>query len=153
MSEIKRILVPTDFSEPADAALTYALDLAAKVGARVSLVHVFDDPFIGGMYTAEYVPMPPEMRAQILEGLRKQLRDLVEKHGNPDLSAQVLVGPTAKTIVEAAGDRPTDLIVMGTHGRHGMAHLLLGSVAERVVRTAQCPVLTVRPQAVAAAAA
>jgi nucleotide-binding universal stress UspA family protein len=152
MSEITRILVPTDFSEPADAALTYALDLAAKVGASISLIHVFDDPFIGGMYTAEYVPMPPQMRADIVAGLRKQLADVVEKRGNPNLSAEVLVGPTAKAIVDAANDRHADLIVMGTHGRHGVAHLLLGSVAERVVRTAGCPVLTVRPQEVAAAA-
>jgi len=147
MSEIKRILVPTDFSEPADAALTYAIDLAAKLGASVLLVHVFDDPFIGAVYTGEYVPIPAEMRAEILADLRRKLADAVTKRGHAELSPEVLIGPTARTIVEGARDRDVDLIVMGTHGRGGMSHLLLGSVAERVVRAATCPVLTVRHHA------
>jgi nucleotide-binding universal stress UspA family protein len=146
MTDIKRILVPTDFSEPADAALTYALELASKLGATVSLVHVFDDP--SGIHSGEYVPMPAEMRGQILADLRRRLADVVSKRGHSELNPQVLVGPTAQAIVDGARDVGADLIVMATHGRHGMAHLLLGSVAERVVRTAACPVLTVRPPAV-----
>ena len=147
MSEIKRILVPTDFSEPADAALTYAIDLAASLGATVSLVHVFDDPFSGGIYTGEYVPMPAEMRAEIVADLRRRLADAVSKRGHSELNPELLIGPTARTIVDGARERNVDLIVMGTHGRGGLAHLLLGSVAERVVRTAACPVLIVRPRA------
>jgi universal stress protein A len=142
MVDIKRILVPTDFSEPADAALTYALGLASKLGAEVSLVHVFDDP--SGIHVGEYVPMPAEMRGDILAHLRRRLADVVAKHGHSELSSKVLIGPTARSIVEDARDSQADLIVMGTHGRHGMAHLLVGSVAERVVRTSTCPVLTVR---------
>lgn len=145
MADIKRILVPTDFSEPADAALTYALALAAKLGATVSLVHVFDDP--AGIHSGEYVPMPADMRAEILADLRRRLAEVAVKRGHSELNPQVLVGPTARSIVEGARDSKADLIVMGTHGRHGMAHLLLGSVAERVVRTAACPVLTVPPPA------
>jgi nucleotide-binding universal stress UspA family protein len=148
MSEIKRILVPTDFSEPADAALTYAIDLAANLGATVSLVHVFDDPFAGGgVYTGEYVPMPAEMRAEIVADLRRRLADAVSKRGHSELNPELLIGPTARTIVDGARERNVDLIVMGTHGRGGLAHLLLGSVAERVVRSAACPVLIVRPSA------
>ena len=143
MSDIKRILVPTDFSMPADAALTYALDLASKLGATVSLVHVFDDP--SGIQSGEYVPMPAEMRGELLAALRRRLAEVAAKRGHSELNPQVLIGPTARTIVDTARESGADLIVIGTHGRHGMSHLLLGSVAERVVRTAACPVLTVRP--------
>ena len=143
MAEIKRILVPTDFSEPADGALTYALDLASKLGATVSLVHVFEDP--AGIHSGAYVPMPAEMRGEILADLRRRMAEVAATRGHAELNPRVLIGPAAQSIVEAARDSQADLIVMGTHGRHGMAHLLLGSVAERVVRTATCPVLTVRP--------
>jgi universal stress protein A len=153
MANIQRILVPTDFSESADAALTYAIDLAVTLGAAVSLIHVFDDPFAGGRYTAEYIPMPAEMRAEMLANLRKRLADVIAGRGYSEVTPELLVGSTAGAIVDAARERTADLIVMGTHGRHGMAHLLLGSVAERVVRTAPCPVLTVRSHAPAAAAA
>lgn len=146
MADIKRILVPTDFSGPADAALTYALGLASKLGAEVSVVHVFDDP--SGIRSGEYVPLPAEMRGEILADLRRRLADVVAKHGDSQLTSQLLTGPTARSIVEGARDSQADLIVMGTHGRHGMAHLLLGSVAERVVRTSICPVLTVRTPSV-----
>lgn len=149
MTEIKRILVPTDFSEPADAALTYALDLAAKLGARVTLIHVFDDPFANGIYTGEYMPMPAEMRAEIIADLRRKLAEAVARRGHSEMNPEVLFGSTARTIVDGASERNVDLIVMGTHGRGGMAHLLLGSVAERVVRTASCPVLTIRCKAAA----
>jgi universal stress protein A len=147
MADIKRILVPTDFSQPADGALTYALDLARTLGATVSLVHVFDDE--SGIHSGEYVPMPAEKRNEILADLRRRLNDVVAKRGHSELNPEVLIGPIARSIVESARDSKADLIVMGTHGRHGMAHLLLGSVAERVVRTATCPVLTVRPPAAA----
>jgi nucleotide-binding universal stress UspA family protein len=148
MADIKRILVPTDFSAPADEALTYALDLASKLGAKVSLVHVFDDP--SGIHSGEYVPMPAEMRSEIVADLRRRLAEVAAKRGQSELSPEVLVGPTAKSIVEAANDSQADLIVMGTRGRHAISRLLLGSVAERVVRTATCPVLTVRSPAGAA---
>ena len=142
MADIKRIVVPTDFSAPADAALTYAIDLASKLGATVSLVHVFDDP--SGIHSGEYVPMPSEMRGEILADLRRRLAELVATRGHSELNPQVLIGPTARTIVESARESGADLIVIGTHGRHGVSRLLMGSVAERVVRTATCPVLTVR---------
>lgn len=149
MTEIKRILVPTDFSEAADAALTYAIDLAAKLGASVSLIHVFDDPFANGVYSGEYIPMPADMRAEIIADLRRKLAEAVARRGHSEMNPEVLVGSTARTIVDGAAERNADLIVMGTHGRGGMAHLLLGSVAERVVRTASCPVLTIRCTAAA----
>ena len=149
MSDIKRILVPTDFSEPADAALAYALDLARMFGAAVSLVHVFDDPIDQTLFTEQYIPVPPDLRDELLRTARKRLEDRVLRAAGSDISFAILVGPTAQGIVNGARDQEADLIVMGTHGRRGAAHLLLGSVAEQVIRTAPCPVLTVRTSAIA----
>ena len=140
---ITRILVPTDFSASADAALAYALKLADQVGAAVRLVHVFEDPDAVSIYSEVYVPMPPEMRAQLLDSIRRQLTARTTASGHGNVTTEVLNGAAAKAIVEGATDNQCDLIVMGTHGRHGMAHVLMGSVAERVVRTAACPVLVV----------
>jgi nucleotide-binding universal stress UspA family protein len=144
MKPITHILVATDFSDSADEALTYALTLADQVGATARLVHVFDDPGAIGLYSDGYVPMPAETRAEILAEIRRQLAARAAAAGRKDLPSEVLTGSPARTIVDAARQHQCDLIVMGTHGRHGMAHLLLGSVAERVVRTAACPVLVVR---------
>jgi len=140
---VTRILVPTDFSDGADAALTYALTLADQVGATVQLVHVFEDPNALSLYSHVYVPLVPEMRAEILADIRRLLVERANASGRSDIATEVLTGPAAKTIVACATERHCDLIVMGTHGRHGVAHLLMGSVAERVVRTAACPVLVV----------
>jgi universal stress protein A len=148
MTPITRILVPTDFSDSADVALAYALKLADQVGAAVRLVHVFEDPDALRLYSQVYVPMPAEIRAEILADLRRQLVARTTASGHNDVTTEILTGAAAKTIVECATQQQCDLIVMGTHGRHGVAHLLMGSVAERVVRTAACPVLVVpRPAA------
>jgi universal stress protein A len=144
MANLKRILVPTDFSAPADEALDYALSLGRPFGAAVTLLHVFEDPFALSLYSEQYVPMPPEMRDEILDHIRARLAERVARSGRTDVTSIILTGPTAPTIAESAREQKADLIVMGTHGRHGVTHLLLGSVAERVVRTAPCPVLTVR---------
>jgi universal stress protein A len=144
MTLITRILVPTDFSDCADSALTYALTLADRVGAAVCLVHAFDDPYELHIHSEHYVPMPAELRAGLIEDIRRQLKDRVAASGHSDVTTEVLTGPAAKAIVEGARARYCDLIVMGTHGRHGVAHVLLGSIAERVIRTAHCPVLVVR---------
>ena len=140
---ITRILVPTDFSDSADAALAFALKLANQLGGTVRLLHVFEDPDALSLYSHAYVPMPAEMRADTLADIRRQLTALTTASGRKDVTTEVLTGPTAKTIVDCALEQQSDLIVMGTHGRHGVAHLLMGSVAERVVRTAACPVLVV----------
>jgi universal stress protein A len=142
-ASITRILVPTDFSDSGDAALVYALNLADQLGATVRLVHVFEDPDAISLYSHAYVPMPAEMRADILADIRRQLTARTTATGRKDVTTEVLTGPAAKTIVNCAIEQQSDLIVMGTHGRHGVAHLLMGSVAERVLRTAACPVLVV----------
>lgn len=145
MTPITRILVPTDFSDTADAALAYALSLADQVGAVVRLVHVFEDPDAVSLYSHAYVPMPAEMRAEILADVQRQLTTRAAASGHKKITTEVLTGPAAQTIVECAIEQQSDVIVMGTRGRHGVAHLLMGSVAERVLRTAACPVLVVPP--------
>jgi nucleotide-binding universal stress UspA family protein len=145
MPQITRILVPTDFSATADAALDYAFGLAAKFGASVQLLHVVDDPFVfEGMSAEAYISEAPRLRAAMLDDARERLRHRVARGGAVAVETEVLFGHGARTIAEYAAERGVDLIVMGTHGRTGFAHLMVGSVAERVVRTAPCPVLTVR---------
>ena len=145
--KVTRILVPTDFSETADAALAYAKELAAKLDASLHVLHVMSDPYAAAMYVPEvYAPPSPEAQARALEKTRERLRARLDEeeearfHG----ACAIVTGLTAKQIVTYAVEHGVDLIVMGTHGRRGVTHLLLGSVAEHVVRTAPCPVLTVR---------
>jgi universal stress protein A len=146
MSRITRILVPTDFSATADTALDYAYELAGKFGATLELVHVLDDPFVvDGMGGDAYISEAPSLRTAMLQEAQERLRHRASvREGIPRLQTEVLFGHGARTLAEYAGQRGADLIVMGTHGRTGFAHLLLGSVAEQLVRTAPCPVLTVR---------
>ena len=140
------ILVPTDFSETADAALNYASGLAARLGASLHLLHVFSDPYFVTVGAEPYAPPPPDMRDRALDDARACLATRLAAHqtaAHPGACA-IVSGLTAKQIAQYAADHAIDFIVMGTHGRRGVAHLLLGSVAEHVVRTASCPVLTVR---------
>src|SRR5687767_3888823 len=147
MTRITRILVPTDFSTTADAALEYAFVLADRFGASLHLLHVVADPFIAdGMAAETYVLDAPALREAMLEDARERLahRAAPRETTATRIETEVLFGHGARTIAEYAAERGADLIVMGTHGRTGVAHLLLGSIAERLVRTAPCPVLTVR---------
>ena len=146
MTRITRILVPTDFSATADAALDYAFGLAARFGASLQLLHVLDDPFVfEGMSAEAYIAEAPTLRTAMLEDARERLRHrATPREDGVPIETEVLFGHGARTIAEYAAERGVDLIVMGTHGRTGFAHLMVGSVAERLVRTAPCPVLTVR---------
>jgi nucleotide-binding universal stress UspA family protein len=147
-----RILVPTDFSPPSDAALEYARILAAKFGSSLRILHVIDDPTAASEYVADgFAPSTDDIRMRLVEEARLRLArqmNLVDRsryHAHGD----AVVGMPAASIVGYAEAIGASLIVMGTHGRTGLAHLLMGSVAEQVVRTAQCPVLTVRQVTVA----
>lgn len=145
---VTSILVPTDFSETADAALDYAKRLAGQVGASLHLLHVFADPYAQALYAPDvYVPeVAAEIRTHAIDEARTRLAERLTADEQEYFrgTTAVVTGLTAKKIVEYAADHGIELIVMGTHGRRGVAHLLLGSVAEHVVRTAPCPVLTVR---------
>ena len=150
MTRIARILIPTDFSATSDAALAWAKTIAGQFGASVHLVHAFEDPFTSAAFAAEiYSPLPLSLRQTLIVETERRLAERLpfEERARFNGTAEIVTGNPAKTIVEYAGTLDADLIVMGTHGRGGMAHLLLGSVAERVVRTATCPVLTIRQAA------
>jgi nucleotide-binding universal stress UspA family protein len=145
MTTITRILVPVDFEATSKEALDYASMLARSFGAALSLVHVFDDVYADAAYTPDvYAPLPPAVRERVVRELQERLSALLPALGGHDNRAEVIVGTPAKGIAEYAREQGADLIVMGTHGRRGVSHALLGSVAERVLRTAPCPVLTIR---------
>jgi universal stress protein A len=144
---MNRILVPTDFSETADKALAYAKDLATKLGASLHLVHVFSDPYSVAACAPEvYTTVSPEVRRRALEDVRECLFERLDAAEEQRFRGTrgIVRGLIAPQIVDYAASQDIDLIVIGTHGRRGVTHLLLGSVAEHVVRTAGCPVLTVR---------
>jgi nucleotide-binding universal stress UspA family protein len=145
--QMTRILVPVDFSEHSDTALRYATLLAQRFGGSIELLHVVEDPFVSGAWSAEaFTPNIPELLDQVAADARVRLDALGAGIANEGvaLTTNVVSGRPAHAIVDRARSGACDLIVMGTHGRTGMSHLFLGSVAERVVRTAPCPVMTVR---------
>ena len=138
------ILVATDFGELADRALDYAIELAAKFDATVHLVHNLSVPTIG---IPDVGPVP---HAAAIDGLVREgegmLQNVVARSRARATFGNVIlrIGDPRDAIVEVAKEVHADLIVIGTHGRHGVARALLGSVAEAVVRAAPCPVMTVR---------
>lgn len=145
--DIRHILAPTDFSDYSKKALSDALELARTFGAKLTLLHVVEpSPYLG-----EFTP--PAAGADLVNNLERQAsaalaRMLPEaQRAQIEVIRSVVIGSPLRKIVEAAEAKHVDLIVMATHGRTGLSHLLIGSVAERVVRTAPCPVLTIRPPA------
>ena len=144
---IKKILVPTDFSADATNALNYALDLAKPAGAEIILLHVIEPIYYAtpvDMYvtTPNLAAIVDEQRALAKQELAK-VAATVKKRG---LACRTILemGTPAHVITETARRKKPGLLVMATHGRTGMMHFVLGSVAEKVVRTCTCPVLTVR---------
>ena len=142
---IKHVLVATDFSEPSDAALNYGRELARTFTATLHVLHVADN--VTFQYGVEgYSTMLPELQQDVEAAARKQLEGLITEEDRTALHAEPVVvtaASKAAAIVGYASQHRMDLIVIGTHGRGAVSHFLMGSVAERVVRTATCPVLTV----------
>jgi universal stress protein A len=147
MALITRILVPTDFSECAKRSLEHAVELASKLSASLLLTHVYLPPIV---YMPEGVWAMPNgmasLHAQLEQALQKLAAQTRQLSSRP-ADIALVEGEPAKEIVKAARTHGCDLIVIGTHGRSGLGHLVLGSVAEKVVRNASCPVLTVGPHA------
>jgi nucleotide-binding universal stress UspA family protein len=139
----RRILVPTDFSDTADAALERAIQLARALGASIDLLHV----------TAPVLVLPPPIDILPLPTLYPDLPQRIEAHLEERAARARAAGVTCNTVVRdgpphveigrVAEDSAVDLIAMGTHGRSGIGHAVLGSVAERVLHRARCPVLVV----------
>jgi len=151
MEAFNRILVPVDFSAHSDLALRYATTLADRFGATVEVLHVVEDPFVSGAWSSgANVPNVPELLADLVRAARAKLDDMKTAAASKGLRfsttvlTTVVTGEPADSISDYARTEKFDLIVMGTHGRRGLSHALIGSVAERVVRRAPCPVLTVR---------
>lgn len=132
----RKILFPTDFSHTSDAALALAVSLARERGARLLIVHVEEPPAAygeGGMYYG--------MADPATEDLQRMLAAIVPDDSTVPYEHRLLAGDPASAIPQVAEDEGVELIVMGTHGRTGLLRLLMGSVAEAVVRRAPCPVL------------
>jgi nucleotide-binding universal stress UspA family protein len=141
---VQHVLVPIDFSATADRALAYAIALAQQLQARLTLLHVLD------LTPVTMDEMTPGMTATYLDDLETDAQHLLqasrERVQRVGLRAESLLvqGTPTQTIVDTASEQGVDLIIMGTHGRTGLAHVFLGSVAEHVVRQGPCPVLVVR---------
>jgi nucleotide-binding universal stress UspA family protein len=144
MTAFRTLLVPHDFSADSAAALDVAIELAKELGAAVHLVHAYHTPI--EMFSPYGVALPTSVVPEIRQGAERRLGEELEKIRSAGLSgeAQVREGLAPDAIVEAARSLGVDLIVIGTRGRTGLSHALLGSVAERTLRTAPCPVLTVK---------
>jgi nucleotide-binding universal stress UspA family protein len=145
--QVRHILAPTDFSEYSKQAVTSALELAKRFGAKLSILHVVELP----PYPVEgYVP--PSLSATFMEDLERQasqeLAHIVPEAESTgvEVARLVTVGSPYRKIIDMAEAEQVDLIVMATAGRTGFSRLVMGSIAERVVRTSSCPVLTIRPR-------
>lgn len=142
MPRITKILVPIDFSECSERALDVAIDLAKGFGATLHLTHVYPS----SAYVAPPLVPGPVLVGQFRDQSHRAFEDYrerVRKERGLDAPGTLLEGVPHAEIVRLARELGVDLIVLGTHGRSGLEHLLLGSVAERVLRTATVPVLTV----------
>ena len=140
---LKKILVPIDFSDCATKALQYAIPLAKEHQAALTLLYVVPPPYAVGEYGGiDYAQLQADMRVSGDKELAKLAVD--EVRGAVPIDTLVRVGSPAVEIVEAARRLDADAIVISTHGRTGLKHVLLGSVVENVVRRAPCPVLVVR---------
>jgi nucleotide-binding universal stress UspA family protein len=144
MGSFQRILVPTDFSETSDRALDWAVEVAARLGSSITVMHAYEIPIVGvpdGTLVAT-----AEMAERLADASREALEATVERHrgrGVP-LEAVLHEGVPWEEINRVADALDADLVVMGTHGRKGIARALLGSVTEKVVRSAHRAVATIR---------
>ncbi len=145
LNKIRKILVPTDFSDASLVALRHAVELAQVFKAEVVLVHVVEPPVYPAMDAAGSVTIPV-MRDEMVKASEAHLARVLRERVPEGVRARAVrrEGRAFEAIAEAAKEEGADLIVIATHGYTGLKHLFLGSTAERVVRLAACPVLTLR---------
>jgi universal stress protein A len=146
MIAMKKVLVATDFGPASETALTYGRALAAQLGAELHVLHVTENVYLAAASGYGQAYIPPEIQRDIERAAQAQTEALITDEDRETLRAKavtVTFNTPAAAIVEYAKNNAIDLIVVGTHGRGAFSHLFMGSVAERVVRTAPCPVLTV----------
>ncbi len=148
MIKLDRILVPTDFSDFSKPALTYGCAIAARFDAELHLLHVVPDPAMLVPEAAAFSVESMEAQAEMLRTDSMKTLDNLPPDGwsnGKPVIREVRIGPAFMEIIDYARELDIDLIVIGTHGRSGLMHVLMGSVAERIVRKSPCPVLTVKP--------
>jgi nucleotide-binding universal stress UspA family protein len=143
MSQYKRILVPTDFSECSKAALGYALAVAERLGSSVDVFHAWDIGWAEPDLTVWSGDNKTSLAAYAEQEADLLMTETLAPYPDKRIGRKIVHGQAHKQIVDEATHGAYDLIVMGTHGRAGFAHLVMGSVAQKVVRLAPCPVLTV----------
>jgi universal stress protein A len=144
MIKLQKVLVPTDFSDCSDAAVKYGRAFARAFHASFHLLHIIQDPYTQP-WAAEAFPAPlNDLLEQWQAQARKRLLESLNEADRAAAIVDVRIGSPYLEIVRYAEEQQIDLIVLGTHGRGPLGHVLLGSVAEKVVRKAPCPVLTVR---------
>lgn len=148
---VQRLLFPTDFSDLSKAAEKAACDLADQFGAELHVLHVLHDFFLTMPQTAAALLIPPKALDDVITYAEEEIQKIPSPvwTAGKKVTRAVRIGSTWDTIVQYAKEYAIDLIVMGSHGRTGLSHVLLGSVAERVVQHAPCSVLTVRPDRLA----
>jgi len=147
MAEIKKILFATDFSDNSKYALTYALSFAKQYNAKLYILHVIQQPsYPLGMYAEISFDAMDKFNRNISDAVEKEMQALREKdlQGFTDYECLIVHGTPFLEILRTAKEKEADLIVVGTHGRTGLDHVLFGSTAEKVVRRAPCPVVSVR---------
>lgn len=144
MIRLNKILLPTDFSESSAPPTRYAVELARKFDAELHLLHVIEEPVMYMPAFGGYVPDRDEFEAYAEAGLQNCVPE--DQAAGLHIERRKAFGSPFLRIVEDARDNDIDLVVIGSHGRSAIPHLLMGSVAENVVRKAPCPVLTVRPE-------
>jgi nucleotide-binding universal stress UspA family protein len=145
MHDFKKILFPVDLSEASPTIVPYVREMAAKFDAEVHLLFVAR---ILQHFTSIYVPHPSvnKFEAEIVKGAEKKLQEFTEEYfEDVPCKTRVVLGDAAEETLRYVRSEGIDLIVMGTHGRKGLEHIIFGSVAERVVKKSQIPVLTVNP--------
>ena len=142
--DVRRILVPVDFSDAVEPILEWAIHLAEEHGSELVLLHVYHLPVEFQQIEGAY--LPADFWANVKQEAEQQLSALAERARGRGVQVEqhVREGYPATVIVDEATELGADLVVIGTHGHTGLKHLLLGSIAERVVQRAPCPVLTVR---------
>lgn len=143
-SSFSRILVPIDFGAESKAALLAAASLARDLEASIHLLHVARDPILMVGTPELYGVDWAKLRNDLVAEAKSRLAELARTVEGVRVTHDVAVGGPADTIAQTAREMRADLIVMGTHGRGALGHLLIGSVADRVIRLAHCPVMTVR---------
>ncbi len=143
--KIDKILLPTDFSDHSKVPVPWAVDLAKKYKAELHIIHVFDEAAFEAFFF-NYAGETQEYFEKFREGFQAEVDDFLDGVNTSGVTIVPVLsnGNPFVEIVQYAKDNGIDIIVLGTHGRTGMAHMLMGSIAEKVVRKAHCPVLTVR---------